>query len=147
MANLASQQYKKSLLNTYSISSQAVATGDTLLFNNTNIDSGCSIDFSAGTGEITLTGPGAYLIIADASISATGAGLVTMQINRGGSAVNGARSSVTVEAGSNYSSSVSTIINVLPSCRMINNATTITVVNSGIATTYTNINLTVIKLC
>ena len=147
MANLISEKYRKSLLNTYNVSSQAVDTGDTLLFNNVNIDTGCSIDFSPGTGEITLQNPGVYLILADATISATAPGVVTMQINRGSNAINGAKTSTTVEAGSSYSSSVSTLVKVLPSCCAVNNSVIITVINSGIATTYTNLNLTAIKLC
>lgn len=147
MGNLTHEQYKKSLLNTYTITEQDVAANGKLHFDNVNIDDGCSINFTPGSTAVTLAKPGAYLIIADAIVNTEAAGVATMQINKNGNAINGATTSVTTVIGNDYTLTASTIVKVLPSCCAVDNTTVITVVNTGIAATYTNANLIVIKLC
>lgn len=145
--NTQMEQYKKSLLNTYTNTTQTVVADGLLRFDNINIDTGCSIDFTAGSTSITLDKPGAYLIVADVVLNTDTAGVVTLQLNKNGTAINGATASVTTVVGNEYTLNTSTIVKVLPSCPAINNVTTITVANTGIAATYTNTNLIVIKLC
>ena len=141
------EQYKKSLLNTYTVTEQDVVANGNLRFDNVNIDDGCSIDFTPGSTAVTIDKPGAYLVIADAIITTDAAGVATMQINRNGAAINGATSSVTTVIGNEYTLTASTIVKVLPSCCAVDNTTVITVANTGIAATYSNANLIVIKLC
>ena len=147
MANVISEQYKKSLLNTYTNTTQAVVADGLLRFDNINIDTGCSIDFTAGSNSVTLDKPGAYLVLADVTFNTDAAGVATIQINKNGNAINGATASTTTVIGNNYSMDASTIVKVLPSCAVVDNTAVITVANTGIAATYTNVNIIVIKLC
>jgi hypothetical protein len=142
-------RYKKSILNAYTNQTQVLTTGQTLKFNNINISDGSSIDFDAGTGSVTLRSPGVYLVIVNATGAESGtAGLVTIQLQRNGVNVNGASSSSTSSAVTDFRSvNFSTPIKVLPSCASIDNSTVITVLNSGVGATYSNVNITVIKQC
>lgn len=147
MAKLISEQYKKSLLNTYTNTTQIVAVNGILRFDNVNIDTGCSIDFTPGASSITLDKPGAYLVLVDVILNTDAAGVATIQVNKNGTAINGTDASVTTVIGNDYTLNTSTIVKVLPSCAAIDNKAVITVANTGIAATYTNVNLIIIKLC
>ena len=90
-----SKQYQKSLLNAYS-NTQVVAQNNNILFNETTILNGCSIDFTAGTGVVTLEKPGVYLITVDANVSdVDAAGVITVQINKNGTQIPGAITNIT----------------------------------------------------
>ena len=141
------KQYQKSLLNAYS-NTQTVGADNNIIFNEINILNGCSINFNAGSGTITLAKPGIYLVTLDANISdVTAAGVVTAQINRNGVQIPGAIVNVTAAVDTNYPLSISTLVKVLPSCCAVDNVTNITIANTGVEATYSNANITVVKLC
>lgn len=141
--------YQKSLLNTYTNTSQTVTTGANIRFDNINVLDGCSIDFNAGTTSITLEKAGVYLVTIDATVSDAGTpGAVGLQINRNGAGVNGATSRVVTTASTDvYPLGVSTLVKVLPSCCAVDNTTVLTISNIGLSAIYANANLTVVKLC
>lgn len=141
--------YQKSLLNTYTNTSQTVTTGANIRFDNINVLDGCSIDFNAGTTSITLEKAGVYLVTIDATVSDAGTpGSVGLQINRNGAGVNGATSRVVTTASTDvYPLGVSTLVKVLPSCCAVDNTTVLTISNIGLSAIYANANLTVVKLC
>lgn len=141
------KQYQKSLLSAYS-NTQTIGADNAIPFNEINLLNGCSINFSAGTSTINLVKPGIYLITVDATVSDVDvAGVVTIQINRNGVQIPGAIVSDTAAIDTNYSMSITTLVKVLPSCCAIDNQTNITVVNSGIEATYSNTNISIVKLC
>ena len=143
----ASKQYQKSLLNAYS-NTQVVGVDSNVIFNQINILNGSSIDFNAGTSVVTLAKPGVYLITIDANISdVDAAGVVTLQINKNGVQIPGAIVNTTAAIDTNYSVNMTTIVKVLPSCCAIDNSANITIVNTGIETTYSNVNISIVKLC
>jgi hypothetical protein len=141
------RQYQKSLLNASS-GSQTVLTNSAIPFTTTNLLDGVSIQFTGGT-TISLVKPGVYLISVDANVAEAGtAGLIAMQIQKNGVNINGAKASVDSSAtGDAENIHVTTLVKVLPSCCMINNNASITVLNSGVGAVYSNANITIVKLC
>jgi hypothetical protein len=56
-------------------------------------------------------------------------------------------STTTTVAGNNSNFAFSAIIRVQPSCCMLNNIAKLTFVNTGVAGTYTNVNVNITKIC
>lgn len=136
------------MINSYSLVSQAVAVDGTLKFDTTRVLTGCTVKHADGTPTFTLTKPGYYFVTFDGTITDTAAGIVTVQLLNGGVAVPGAEASITNAAVTDERSfSFTTIIRVLPSCCAIDNTTTLTVTNTGIAATYSVANINITKLC
>lgn len=136
------------MISSYSLTSQAVAADGTLNFDTTRVLTGCTVKHADGTPTFTLTKPGYYYVTFNGTITDTAAGIVTVQLLNGGVAVPGAEASITNAATTDErSSSFTTIIRVLPSCCAIDNTTTLTVANTGIAATYSVANINITKLC
>jgi hypothetical protein len=140
-------QYQKSVLSASS-GSQTLLTNANIPFNTTNLLNGVSIEFNGGT-TISLVKPGVYLISVDANVAEAGtAGLISMQVQKNGVNINGAKASVdSATTGDAENIHVTTLVKVLPSCCMVNNNANITVVNNGVGAVYSNTNITVVKLC
>jgi hypothetical protein len=96
-----------------------------------------------------LNKPGYYYVTFNAVAAATTTvGELTVELYNNGVAVPGAEASyTTTTAGENATYAFSTIIRVPPSCCVVNNAAKLTVVNTGVAATYTNVNINITKLC
>ena len=136
------------MINSYSLISQAVAADGILNFDTTRILTGCTVKHADGTPTFTLTKPGYYYVTFNGTITDTAAGIVTVQLLNGGVAVPGAEASITNTATTDERSfSFTTIVRVLPSCCAIDNTTTLTVANTGIAATYSVANINITKLC
>ena len=149
MGYTMNKQYQKSLLNAYANTNQTIAANETINFSNSNILTGCSIVFNAGSAAIQLKKPGVYLVSFNANVAEGGTlGIISAQLAKNGININGAISSVdSTAAGDVGNINFNTLIKVLPSCCSIDNTTTLTVVNSGIEAIYSNANITVVKLC
>jgi hypothetical protein len=136
------------MINSYSLTSQAVAVDGTLNFDTTRVLTGCTVKHVDGTPTFTLTKPGYYYVTFNGTITDTAAGIITAQLLNGGVAVPGAEASITSAATTDeHSFSFATIIRVLPSCCAIDNTTTLTVANTGVAATYSVANINITKLC
>ena len=136
------------MINSYSLISQAVAADGTLSFDTTCVLTGCTVKHADGTPTFTLTKPGYYYVTFNGTITDTTAGNVTVELLNGGVAVPGATASATVAAATDeHSVAFATIIKVLPSCCAIDNTTTLTVANTGIAATYSVANINITKIC
>ena len=135
------------MINSYTITSQEVAVNDTLNFNVTRILTGCTVKHVDGGPSFTLTKPGYYYVTFNADVLGTEAGDVTAELINGAIAVPGATATTTVAAGSTTNIAFATIVRVLPSCAAIDNTTILTVLNSGVAATYSNVNINITKLC
>lgn len=135
------------MINSYTITSQPVAVDDTLNFNVTRILTGCTVKHVDGSASFTLTKPGYYYITFNADVLGTAAGDITAELINGTTSVPGATATTTIAVGETASIAFSTIIRVLPSCAAIDNTTTLTVLNSGVAATYSTANINITKLC
>ena len=136
------------MISSYSLTNQLVAIDGLLDFNTNRVLTGCTVRHTEGTPSFTLTKPGYYYVTFNGTITNTAAGIVTVELLNGGVAVPGAEASITNAAVTDERSfSFSTIIRVLPSCRAIDNTTTLTIANTGIAATYSVANINITKLC
>lgn len=135
------------MINSYSLISQAVAADGTLNFDTTRILTGCTVKHADGTPTFTLTKPGYYYVSFDGVISGTTAGTVTVELLNGADAVPAALASTTIAADDVATLNFTTIVRVLPSCPSIDNTTKLSVANTGVATTFTNANINITKLC
>ena len=135
------------MINSYTITSQPIAVDDTLNFNVSRILTGCTVKHVDGSPSFTLTKPGYYYITFNADVLGTAAGDVTAELINGSVAVPGATATTTIAVGEAANISFATIVRVLPSCAAIDNTTILTVLNSGVAATYTNANINITKLC
>ena len=136
------------MISAYSLTDQLVAVDGLLDFDTNRIATGCTVKHVDGTPAFTLTKPGYYYVTFNGTITNTAAGIVTVQLLNGGVAVPGVEASITNAAVTDERSfSFATIIRVLPSCCAIDNTTTLTVANTGIAATYSVANINITKLC
>ena len=135
------------MISSYSTISQAVAVDGTINFDTTRVLTGCTVKHADGTPTFTLTKPGYYFVAFDGVISGTTAGIVTVELLNGADAVPAALASTTIAAGDAATLNFATIVRVLPSCPSIDNTTKLSVANTGVATTFTNANINITKLC
>lgn len=135
------------MISTYTSTSQAVAADGTLNFDTTRVLTGCTVKHADGTPTFTLTKPGYYFVTFDGVITGTTAGTVTAELLNGTEPVPGAIASTTIAADEIATLNFSTIIRVLPSCAAIDNTTKLSILNSGVETTYTTTNINITKLC
>lgn len=163
MAYTMNPQYQKSVLDAYSTLAQSVATGGYIDFDNVSVLTGCSIKYVAGTPGIVISNPGLYLLTVDgtaaasesdssASAAPTDAAAtstdVSVSIQNNGELIPGAITSATSTGEDDKANlSLTTVIQVKPSCCAIDNTARISVVNTGIPATYTDASITVVKLC
>lgn len=142
-----SNKYKKSTLRAYTDTTQVIAPNGLIPFANYK-NTGCSINLNGET-SVKLNKPGLYQITFNGYVvESTATGDIIVQLMSNGSKVNGAvaaaNSSVTTDL---ENLSFSTIIDVAPSCNCVDNDVVLTVLNEGVAASFGNVNLTVVKLC
>lgn len=137
------------MISSYNITEQAVATGGLLTFTTNRILTGCTVTHAEGTTSFQLNKPGYYYVSFNGiAAPTTAAGDVTVQLLSNTSPVPGAIATFSSTATTDLGNlSFATIIKVLPSCCAIDNTTTLTLTNSGVDSTYNNVNLSITKLC
>ena len=135
------------MISSYNITSQAILTDGLLTFTTDRILTGCTATRDGATFQ--LNKPGYYYVTFNADAAATEAlGVLSMELQNNGVAVPGAEASSTTTVAGNISNyAFSTIIRVLPSCAMVDNTAKLTVVNTGVDATYSNVNINITKLC
>lgn len=137
------------MISSYNITEQAVATGGLLTFTTNRILTGCTVTHAEGTTSFQLNKPGYYYVSFNGiAAPTTAAGDVTVQLLSNTSPVPSAIATFSSTATTDLGNlSFTTIIKVLPSCCAIDNTTTLTLTNSGVDSTYNNVNLSITKLC
>ena len=137
------------MISSYNSAEQAVATGGLLAFTTNRITTGCTVTHAEGTTSFQLNKPGYYYVSFNGiAAPTTAAGNVTVQLLSNAVAVPGAIATFSSTATTDLGNlSFATIIKVLPSCCAIDNTTTLTLANSGVDSTYTNVNINITKLC
>lgn len=135
------------MVNSYTNTSVAVSSSAAIPFVNNRYVVGCGTSHVAGSPTITLRKPGYYLVSFSGVLSAASTGTVSAQLYNNGVAVPGASSSVTVATAGNLSNvSFSSVVKVMESCACIDNTANLTIVNTGLASTYTDAEISVVRL-
>ena len=136
---------KKSTINANFAASQAVAVDS--VFNFPNVTRTGSSIVSNGSGSFTLDNAGLYLIIASVSGAGAAAGNLSIQINSNGALIPGTVQVANSTAVTDIVNLTTfTIVDIPRSCACINNDAVITIVNSGIAGTFVNGSVQIVKL-
>ena len=135
------------MISSYNITTQEVAVNGTLTFSTDRILTGCTATRNGQTFQ--LNKPGYYYITFNADGAATtAAGDVVVVLQNNGVAIPGAIATQTVAAADDaVNLAFITIIRVPPSCCAVDNTANLTLVNTGVAATFTNANINITKLC
>ena len=135
------------MLSSYNNTSQEVAINGLLTFTTDRILTGCTATRNGQTFQ--LNKPGYYYVTFNADGAATTAvGDIVVVLQNNGIAVPGAIATFTTTVADDATNlAFSTIIRVPPSCCAVDNTANLTLVNTGVAATYTNVNINITKLC
>ena len=135
------------MISSYNITTQEVAVNGLLTFTTDRILTGCTATRNGQTFQ--LNKPGYYYVTFNADGAATtAAGDVVVVLQNNGVAVPGAIATQTVAAADDaVNLAFTTIIRVPPSCCAVDNTANLTLVNTGVAATFTNANINITKLC
>ena len=131
----------------YNHTSQKLAINGLLTFTTDRILTGCTATRNGQTFQ--LNKPGYYYVTFNADGAATTAvGDIVVVLQNNGVAVPGAIATFTTTVADDATNlAFSTIIRVPPSCCAVDNTANLTLVNTGVAATYTNVNINITKLC
>ena len=135
------------MISSYNNTSQEVAINGLLTFTTDRILTGCTATRNGQTFQ--LNKPGYYYVTFNADGAATTAvGDIVVVLQNNGVAVPGAIATFTTTVADDTTNlAFSTIIRVPPSCCAVDNTANLTLVNIGVAATYTNVNINITKLC
>lgn len=135
------------MISSYNNTSQEVAINGLLTFTTDRILTGCTATRNGQTFQ--LSKPGYYYVTFNADGAATTAvGDIVVVLQNNGVAVPGAIATFTTTVADDATNlAFSTIIRVPPSCCAVDNTANLTLVNTGVAATYTNVNINITKLC
>ena len=135
------------MISSYNNVSQDVAINGLLTFTTDRILTGCTATRNGQTFQ--LNRPGYYYVTFNADGAATTAvGDIVVVLQNNGVAVPGAIATFTTTVADDATNlAFSTIIRVPPSCCAVDNTANLTLVNTGVATTFTNVNINITKLC
>ena len=136
------------MISSYNSTTQNVAVGAAYVFDTNRIVTGCTVGHVPGTATFTLAKPGYYYVTFNTTFTTEETGVATVELQNGGVLVPGAEGSETVATiGEENSLSFASIVRVLPSCSVVNNAANLTFVATGIDLTATVANVNITKLC
>ena len=135
------------MISSYNNTSQDVAINGLLTLTTDRILTGCTATRNGQTFQ--LNKPGYYYVTFNADGAATTAvGDIVVVLQNNGVAVPGAIATFTTTVADDATNlAFSTIIRVPPSCCAVDNTANLTLVNTGVAATYTNVNINITKLC
>lgn len=135
------------MVDSYTNTSVAVASSSAIPFNTNRYLTGCGTCHTAGSPTITIKKPGYYLVNFNGDLLSASTGLLQIQLQVNGDLVPGAEASATQGTADTIQSlSFSTIVRVLNSCNCIDNTANISVINTGLSSTFTNAEINVIRL-
>ena len=135
------------MISSYNNTAQEVAINGLLTFTTDRILTGCTATRNGQTFQ--LNKPGYYYVTFNADGAATTAvGDIVVVLQNNGVTVPGAIATFTTTVADDATNlAFSTIIRVPPSCCAVDNTANLTLVNTGVAATYTNVNINITKLC
>ena len=135
------------MISSYNNTTQNVVVDGLLNFTTDRILTGCTVTRNGQTFQ--LNKPGYYYVTFNADGAATTAvGDLIVVLQNNGVAVPGAIATFTTTVADDATNlTFSTIIRVPPSCCAVDNTANLTLVNTGVAATFTNVNINITKLC
>ena len=135
------------MISSYNNTSQEVALNGLLTFTTDRILTGCTATRNGQTFQ--LNKPGYYYVTFNADGAATTAvGDIVVVLQNNGVTVPCAIATFTTTVADDATNlAFSTIIRVPPSCCAVDNTANLTLVNTGVAATFTNVNINITKLC
>ena len=134
------------MISSYNITTQLVAVDGLLTFTTDRILTGCTVTRNGQTFQ--LNKPGYYYVTFNADASSATVDAITVELQNNGIIVPGATATITPAVANDVMSlAFATIIKVPPSCCAIDNTANLTLVNTGVAATFTNVNINITKLC
>ena len=135
------------MISSYNNATQEVVVNGILSFSTDRILTGCTATRNGQTFQ--LNKPGYYYITFNADGAATTTpGNIVVVLQNNGISVPGAIATYTATAADDATNlAFATIIKVPPSCCAVDNAVNLTLVNTGVAATFTNVNINITKLC
>jgi hypothetical protein len=134
------------MISSYNITTQNVAVDGLLTFTTDRILTGCTVTRNGPIFQ--LNKPGYYYVTFNANGSVTSVADVTIELQNNGIAVPGATATITPAAvGNTMNFAFATIIKVPPTCCAVDNTANLTLVNTGVAAIFTNVNINITKLC
>lgn len=134
----------KSLIDVATTTSTSVLAGATLPLATIVRRRGRDVDLSGNSVAVIDCGSNFYLVTVTATFTAPVAGVISIALQQNGTAVTGATASTTITTASTEvrSLSFSAIVRTYNSAGI----DALSIVNTGLAATYSNIDMTVVKL-
>ena len=135
------------MISSYNNTTQEVVVNGILSFSTDRVLTGCTATRNGQTFQ--LNKPGYYYITFNADGAATTTpGDIEVVLQNNGIGVPGAVATYTATAADDATNlAFATIIKVPPSCCAVDNTVNLTLVNTGVAATFTNVNINITKLC
>lgn len=138
------------MIKSYTDNAQTLATNENVVFEIDDIKTGCTVIHSPNSTTFTFVKPGYYYVVFNASVVATDAAteVISAQFYDGDRAITGTiTSTLSADVTDVASITIPTIVQVRPSCTVIDNTVNFVVKNVGIEAEYSNVSLTITKLC
>lgn len=140
------------MLYAYSTAAQTVPVNGNVVLATVDFDTNCSVNLASGSTNISLNKAGFYKVSFSATVANTTAtaGNVVVQANVNGTTYGGATTSTNTTSTTDLETVSMTFgVHVKPNCCQAtgNVPATLTFQNTGIAATFTNVNVVVTKEC
>lgn len=136
------------MINSYTNTTQTVAANELLSFAEDRVKTGCTVVHTPGSTTFALKRPGFYFVTLNADVTTSEtAGNVVLTLQNNGTAIPGAVATSYAAAAVNVGNvAFSAIIQVRPGCCAVSNTTNLTVANTGVGATISNVSLVITKL-
>lgn len=134
----------KSLINVATTTSSSVVANGILPLTTIVRRRGCDVNLSGNSVAITDCGSNYYLVTVTATFTAPIEGVVTLNLQQNGTNVTGATGSTTITTATTEVRSIS--FSAIVRTFNTSGIDSLSVVNSGVAATFSNIDVDVIKL-
>lgn len=134
----------KSLINVATTTSSSVVANGILPLTTIVRRRGCDVNLSGNAIAITDCGSNYYLVTVTATFTAPIEGVVTLNLQQNGTNVTGATGSTTITTATTEVRSIS--FSAIVRTFNTSGIDSLSVVNSGVAATFSNIDVDVIKL-
>ena len=136
---------RKSSLVAIAPAGQALLVGSPVQYDVVRVHTGSAIGFVPGGSNIRLLGPGLYMVAFDGDFTITTTGAVTFQLFDNDEAVSGAESTIQATAAVPQGVHFATLLEVKPSCCMIDNTANLQVRTNAIGTLVTG-DINIVKI-
>lgn len=134
----------KSLIYATTTTPSSVVANGTLPLTSVIRRRGCDVNLGGNAITLTDTGSNYYLVNVSATFTAPAAGVITLSLQQNSTAVSGATASTTITTATTETRSLS--FSAIVRTFNARGVDVLSVLNSGVAATFTNISVDVVKL-